>query len=170
MSIGDLITYLCLAIAIWYVPRYLLRVYAPGVYARLHYAWQDAVQAAQERSVKRSLENAPHTPHVMSRQEVQTQQTDATDARVSEAEQWIARMRVDRTKATLISICAYTGWTVPEIRAALKGDNNVLGVEIEAARTRLGIAPPAPHVTPYVGRPTNARFETDPDYPYQAPA
>jgi len=25
----------------------------------------------------------------------------------------------------------------------------------------------APHVTPYVGRPTSARFETDADYPYQ---
>jgi hypothetical protein len=32
-------------------------------------------------------------------------------------------------------------------------------------------APPEQeHVTPIVGRPTNARFETDPDYPYQAPA
>lgn len=28
----------------------------------------------------------------------------------------------------------------------------------------------APHVTPIVGRPTNARFETDQDFPYQAPA
>lgn len=28
----------------------------------------------------------------------------------------------------------------------------------------------APHVTPIVGRPTSARFETDADYPYQAPA
>lgn len=32
-------------------------------------------------------------------------------------------------------------------------------------------APPeVAHVTPIVGRPTNARFETDPDFPYQAPA
>lgn len=35
-------------------------------------------------------------------------------------------------------------------------------------------APPdpedAPHVTPIVGRPTSARFETDADYPYRAPA
>lgn len=29
---------------------------------------------------------------------------------------------------------------------------------------------PLPHVTPIVGRRTNAVFETDPDYPYQAPA
>lgn len=28
----------------------------------------------------------------------------------------------------------------------------------------------APHVTPIVGRPTSAKFETDPDYPYQSPA
>ena len=27
-----------------------------------------------------------------------------------------------------------------------------------------------PYVTPIVGRPTSAKFETDPDYPYRAPA
>jgi hypothetical protein len=38
----------------------------------------------------------------------------------------------------------------------------------EAAPTDPNAA--AAHVTPIVGRRTSAVFETDPDYPYQAPA
>lgn len=47
-------------------------------------------------------------------------------------------------------------WNIPV-------DNNLWA---EAAPS----ADDAPHVTPIVGRATSARFETDADYPYQAPA
>lgn len=53
MSIGDLITYVCLAIALWYVPRYILRVYAPGLYARIKLSIENAVRELQERDYAR---------------------------------------------------------------------------------------------------------------------
>lgn len=113
---------------------------------------------------------------VMSRETTQTTQTDNADRqtdRVSEADRWLDRLEVDRTKTVLIELLVYSGWDVSQVRSALKGDNGALGTEIEAARQRLGIAPaaqPAQYVTPIVGRPTSARFETDPEFPYQAPA
>lgn len=62
------------------------------------------------------------------------------------------------------------GMNRDDARALLKPwgiplDNNVWA-EVGAAMEREA----AQHVTPIVGRPTNARFETDADYPYQAPA
>lgn len=56
MSIGDLITYICIAIAVWYVPRYFLRVYAPGLYARIKLSIENAVRNLQERDYQRYLE------------------------------------------------------------------------------------------------------------------
>lgn len=53
MSIGDLITYVCLAIALWYVPRYLLRVYAPGLYARIKLSIENAARDLQARDYAR---------------------------------------------------------------------------------------------------------------------
>ena len=108
---------------------------------------------------------------VMSRETRQTMadedQTEP-DGRVSEAYQWIERVKVDRTKTAWLELMVYSGYTVPEIRSILKGDNGTLGTEIEAARKRLGIEPPVQHITPIVGRPTAARFEqTDADYPYR---
>lgn len=68
---------------------------------------------------------------------------------------------------TLYATMRAAGITREQARPALKAvglplDNNLWA---DAAPAE------APHVTPYVGRPTNARFDvTDPDYPYQAPA
>lgn len=56
MSFGDAITYICLAIALWYVPRYLLRVYAPGLYARIKLSIESAVRDLQARDYARYLE------------------------------------------------------------------------------------------------------------------
>ncbi len=53
MSFGDIVTYACLLVAIWYVPRYLLRVYAPGLYARIQNSLRDAIAAAQARDYAR---------------------------------------------------------------------------------------------------------------------
>lgn len=175
MSLSDMIEWACVLIALWYVPRYLLKVYAPGVLPWLRSWWQYAVDAQRQRanSVNNFQDAAGTAPHIMSRQTPQTV-TDGTqtqtDERVSEADRWIERLRVDRTKLTLIELTAYTGWSVDEIRKVIKGDNNVLGSEIEGARKRQGIEPEPSYITPIVGRATNARFETDPDYPYQAPA
>lgn len=110
----------------------------------------------------------PATVRVMSRQEEQTvkqtKQTAQTDADL-----WMGRVQVDRTKTALIELLVYSGWNVGEIRALLKGDSGVLGQEIDSARKRLGITPPAPHITPIANRPTRAVFEQDPELAYEPP-
>ena len=53
MPFGDLIIYICLAIALWYVPRYILRVYAPGLYARIKWSIENAVRELQARDYAR---------------------------------------------------------------------------------------------------------------------
>jgi len=70
-------------------------------------------------------------------------QTDRADRpSVSEDNLDVPRLRLDKTKATIIEVLVYNGWQVGEIRAVIKGDNGVIGVEAEAARKRLGIDPP----------------------------
>lgn len=73
--------------------------------------------------------------------------TDETDGRTdgrsaSAIDLWIERLEVDRTKQALIELLVYSGWTVDEVRAVLKGANADLGDEVKAARKRLGIEPP----------------------------
>lgn len=70
MSFGDVITIICLLIALWYVPRYLLRVYAPGLYMRIKLSIESAVRDLQERDYQRYLEKqvrknsgAAHPPY-----------------------------------------------------------------------------------------------------------
>jgi len=110
----------------------------------------------------------PATVRVMSRTEPpsaeQTKQTPQTNA-----ELWMDRIQVDRTKTALIELLVYNGWTVSEIRVLLKGDSGALGQEVDAARKRLGVEPPVAHITPIARRPTSARFETDPELIYQPP-
>lgn len=66
-------------------------------------------------------------------------QTDAQTDQVSEADHWLDRLEVDRTKTALIELLVYSGWEVGQIRTVIKGDNGAIGAEIEAARQRLGI-------------------------------
>ncbi|SRR5258706_15252146 len=54
----------------------------------------------------------------------------------------VGRLQLDRTKTAVIEVMVYNGWSVGEIRAVIKGDNGAIGVEVEAARQRLGIDPP----------------------------
>jgi hypothetical protein len=68
------------------------------------------------------------------------------------------------------NLWAKAGMNRDDARALLKPwgiplDNNVWA-EVGAVLEKEA----APYVTPYVGRPTSARFETDQDFPYQAPA
>lgn len=67
------------------------------------------------------------------------EQTDRQTDVVSEADLWLDRLEVDRTKTTLIELLVYSGWDVGQIRSVIKGDNGAIGAEVEAARQRLGI-------------------------------
>jgi len=83
---------------------------------------------------------------VMSRVPTQTEQTAQTDRQtdyVSEADLWLDRLEVDRTKAAVIELLVYSGWEVGQIRGVLKGDNGAIGTDIEAAKIRLGMVEPA---------------------------
>jgi hypothetical protein len=145
--------------------------------------WTRTIERArQQKAAREQLYGYATVNHsqvdrsIMSRENGQTPQTGRTDGqtdRVSEADQWLAKIEVDKTKTALIELLVYSGWDVSQIRTVVKGDNGVLGNEVEAARQRLGIeapAAPAQYVTPIVGRATSAQFETDRDFPYQAPA
>ena len=72
----------------------------------------------------------------------QTAQTDRQTDYVSEADLWLDRIEVDRTKTALIELLVYSGWEVGQIRGVLKGDNGAIGAEIEAAKIRLGMVEP----------------------------
>lgn len=86
---------------------------------------------------------------VMSSENAQTAQTGQTEKQtdpVSEADRWLDRVELDRTKTTLIELLVYSGWDVGQIRSVVKGDNGAIGTEIEAARKRLGMTPPTPRM------------------------
>lgn len=84
------------------------------------------------------------TPHDIW-QTTQTDQTDEQTDYVSEADQWLDRLEVDRTRAAVVELLVYSGWTVSDVRKAnlLRGDNAIIGPEIEAARKRLGMSDPS---------------------------
>lgn len=62
-----------------------------------------------------------------------------TDERVSAGDRLVDALKVDKTRTGLIALLVYSGWSVAEVRAVLKGDNGTLGAEYAAARERLGI-------------------------------
>jgi hypothetical protein len=83
-----------------------------------------------------------HSQVVMSHESGQTESDDRTDDRqtmVSEAEILLNRTELDRTRLAWVTLMVYKGYSVGEIRGLLKGDNGVIGTEIETARQRLGI-------------------------------
>jgi len=108
--------------------------------------------------------------NVTSSDQGQTDRTDQTNGRTNERsphDQLWQEFLLDRTRTRLIAVMVDSELTVSEIRNLLKGESAAIGIEIEAARQRLGLAPSAPYRTPVAGRPTSARFEqTDADYPY----
>lgn len=67
------------------------------------------------------------------------EQTDSRQTMVSDAEILLNRTELDRTRLAWITLMVYKGYTVGEIRGLLKGDNGVIGTEIETARKHLGI-------------------------------
>ena len=76
------------------------------------------------------------------KQAAQTAHTDRQTDYVSEADLWLDRLELDRTKTALIELLVYSGWEVGQIRGVLKGDNGAIGTEIEAAKIRLGMTEP----------------------------
>jgi len=96
----------------------------------------------EQKSVKHSVRSEPimSPPPIVKFADRQTDRADRPS--VSEDNLDVPRLRLDKTKATIIEVLVYNGWQVGEIRAVIKGDNGVIGVEAEAARKRLGIDPP----------------------------
>jgi hypothetical protein len=76
----------------------------------------------------------------------QTAQTDRQTDMVSEADVWLDRLELDRTKTALIELLVYSGWDVGQIRGVIKGDNGAIGSEIDAAKKRLGMIEPSRHI------------------------
>lgn len=87
--------------------------------------------------------------------------TDERTDEVPEADQWSARLQLDKTRAAAIEFFLYSGWTVTDLRreGILRGENAAVGAEIEAARKRMGMEPTAPYRTPVAGRSTDAKFQ-----------
>lgn len=97
---------------------------------------------------------------IMSRENAQTGQTAQTDTQtdqVSEADRWLDRVELDRSKTALIELLVYSGWDVGQIRSVIKGDNGTLGTEIDAARKRLGMTPDSPRTIVVRDNGTNER-------------
>lgn len=141
MMFGDLILILSILVALWYVPRYLWRVYGGP------------------NTVKSIMSNVsgPARP-------APTQTTDRPADRlsVSADHERPPRHQVDRTREAVIDELLYSGWTMTDLRreGILRGDNTKISAEVEAARKRLGIESGDPR-TPIAGRITGGTFASD---------
>jgi len=90
----------------------------------------------------RTWDRVRHYQPVMSSVTAQTDRQTETDDQtdlVSEADMWLDRIELDRTRTAVIELLVYSGWTTSQVRAILKGDTGTIGTEVEAARGRLGI-------------------------------
>jgi hypothetical protein len=65
----------------------------------------------------------------------------------------VRNITVDRSRAGLIAALVAAEWNVGQIRAVLKGANDLIGQEVEAERTRQGLVPAESPRTPIAGRP-----------------
>lgn len=98
-----------------------------------------------DEDVRDYITGAQTRAPIMSPEQAQDRQTDQTDRQTdleSVADQWLDRLEVDKTRATLIELLVYSGWQTAEVRAVIKGDNGTIGTEVEAAKQRLGITDP----------------------------
>jgi hypothetical protein len=60
----------------------------------------------------------------------------------------VERLMVDRSREALLDALVAAGWSTTQIRGLLRGANDAIGAEVEAARARLA----APRATPVAGR------------------
>ena len=134
-TLGDVVTCATAIVAVLIVPAALVRVWWPVLKARFA-EW--FLVPLDEEPVK------PFPPLMSPLQEAdsQTAQTDEPDRlSVSAADRLLKQLEVDRTRERLIEVLLYTGWTIGDLRREriLRGDNNEISAEVEAARRRLGI-------------------------------
>lgn len=109
-------------------------------------------------SVKSSepvMERAQSAPLVVERT------NDRTNERSPHDSLW-QEFLLDRTRLNLIAVMVDSDLTVTEIRGLLKGTSEIVGEEIEAERRRQGKPTSQPYQTPIAGRPTAAKFASDP--------
>lgn len=97
---------------------------------------ESLVFAFRRRYVVPEVSSIPVDDYV---EEAQTEQTDEADRRSSALYDAADQLRLDRTRKVIIDTLLLAGWDVAEIRGQIKGDNNTLSAEINAARQRLGL-------------------------------
>lgn len=127
------------------------------------------------RTLQQELDEA-RANYVAQEPQTATDGDGRTDGRrVSEADQWLERLKVDRTRAATIELMVYSGWKVEQIRSVVKGENSAISVDVEAARQRLGIAE-APRVIPVSERGSDPRplvlerrWHDDPELEFKPP-
>lgn len=180
MSFGGAITILCLAIAVWYVPRYLVRVYAPGFGAAFRRWWQAGIDAQRDRYEERAPLYGLRDVKSYVTDGINNMSSDAVDALPSSPSslQTDAVQTPDQTEDTAARRKKLLDTYKPLRKLGMSRDDarvflHSLGLPLDNnlwADAAPADEQPAAHVTPIVGRATNARFETDPEFPYQAPA
>ena len=146
MMFGDFILIVSILVALYYVPRYLWRVYGgPDIGAWIVKTFRAAIPR---------LETPPRTD-----------QTDRRAGRLSVSAmiEHPPRWQLDKTRTAIIEELLYSGWTMTDFRREqiFRGDNNKISAEVEAARQRLGIESADPR-TPIASRPTSAKFADAP--------
>lgn len=142
---SDIIFWFCVAVALYYVPRYLWRVYGgPSVGAMIVNGFNFVMSLVSRPSY------ADETDRPADRLSV--------SAEFDRAPRW----EVDKTRTAVIEELLYSGWTITDLRreGILRGDNTKISAEVEAARQRLGIEAPD-NRTPIANRPTPAKFASD---------
>jgi len=104
---------------------------------------------------------------------VQTDQTDEQTDRASEADRWLARLQLDRTRSMVMEILLTHGWTITDMRreGIFRGDNTAISAEVDVMKKKLGIidTPRQIRVKDEHGE-RLIPIETDPDFPYVAPS
>ncbi len=70
-----------------------------------------------------------------------TDRTDGPDGRVSEADLWVDRLELDKTRSAVMEILLTNEWTVTDMRreGIFRGENAAISAEVDAAKKRLGI-------------------------------
>lgn len=103
--------------------------------------WFNVVQPVmRDFAPEMKVSSVSTVDHTMSSKENEADvQTDGRQTSLSEAHVLLEALQLDRSRLVIIDTLVYTGWDVSEIRNQLKGDHNVIGQEIAAAKRRLGI-------------------------------
>lgn len=181
MAFGDIITYLCLAIAIWYVPRYLLRIYAPGVGPWIREWWQRGVEIQRVRYEQRASayglrdvnDYADDDTNVMSRSDDNDMRLSPSVSQTDEVQTSDRPMMPKPTPDKMLDIFKVlraAGIDRDELRgpwraAGLPLDNNLWAKAKPAAPEDDDVL-----ITPYAGRRTKASFYPDePELEYKPP-